>query len=313
MAADAFTQIRNAVFRDSRLSAKAMGIFGNISTHRDGWGITPESISAQMRDGVDSVKAGLRELEKYVYLKRDRERRKNGTLGAATYYITDQPAMDSSSEPEGDFPPQAEPPQVEPPLGDPVHKKTIPLQEDHSVEDELSLPSLPAQRSDPDPVHEREISSSIKPSTPQQLLRAANVVTLDEEEAFTAWVVATHKPRSTAWWRTVAANGDLPDLAAQWRATGGRLPLTGTDATVSGWLALADQLAAKDGHQPYRDNVWDDMRHQLASGSRPDGWERYPHCGHPDCDPITRGREVEDGSGLKSLTWCTACHPNLQF
>jgi hypothetical protein len=180
-------------------------------------------------------------------------------------------------------------------------------------EDKISLPQLPTQRSEPDPAHEREIPTPIKPSTPQQLLRAANVVTIDEEEAFTAWVVATHKPRSSAWWRTVAANGDLPDLAAQWRATGGRQPLTGTDATVSGWLALADQLAAKDGHQPYRDNVWDDMRHQLASGARPDGWERYPHCGHPACDPVTRGREVEDGSGLKSLTWCTDCHPNMQF
>ncbi len=63
MAADAFTQIRNAVFRDARLSAKAMGIFGNISTHREGWGITPESISKQMRDGVDAIKSGLRELD----------------------------------------------------------------------------------------------------------------------------------------------------------------------------------------------------------------------------------------------------------
>ena len=55
MAGDAFTQIRNAVFRDSRLTGKAMGIFGNISTHRDGWGITPESISTQMRDGAETA------------------------------------------------------------------------------------------------------------------------------------------------------------------------------------------------------------------------------------------------------------------
>lgn len=105
---------------------------------------------------------------------------------------------------------------------------------------------------------------------------------------------------------------DLAEHEAHW-LNKQQQPLTGTDATVSGWLALADQLAAKDGHQPYRDSVWDDMRHQLASGARPDGWERVPHCGHIDCDPITRGREVEDGSGLKSLTWCTACHPNMQF
>lgn len=173
--------------------------------------------------------------------------------------------------------------------------------------------SVPAPRSEPDPVHEREISTPTKPSTPQQLLRAANVVTLDEEEAFTAWVVTTHQPRSAAWWRTVAKNGDLPALAAQWRTTGGQQPLTGTDANVAGWLALASDLRDDKRHQPYNDNVWDQMRHQLESGARPDGWEQVPHCGHIDCDPITRARETEDGNGLKSLTWCSACHPNLQF
>lgn len=142
MAADAFTQIRNAVFRDVRLSAKAMGIFGNISTHRDGWGITPESISTQMRDGVDSIKAGLRELERCGYLQRTRERRPDGTLGAAVYFITDEPEAIAAlldeenprSLPKGDFPPldpppQAkplvvQPPEAEPALVNPPHKKT---------------------------------------------------------------------------------------------------------------------------------------------------------------------------------------------
>src|SRR5256885_5221869 len=40
MAADRFTQISNELFRDPRLSFKAKGVFGLISTHRDGYGIT---------------------------------------------------------------------------------------------------------------------------------------------------------------------------------------------------------------------------------------------------------------------------------
>lgn len=142
MAADQFTQIRNAVFRDARLTAKAMGIFGNISTHRDGWGITPESIASQMRDGVDAVKAGLRELERHGYLQRERERRPNGTLGASTYFITDQPEQMPSSEPKGDFPPQAKPPEEKPTVDDQPHKKTIPSQKISSVEKTTS-PSPP--------------------------------------------------------------------------------------------------------------------------------------------------------------------------
>ncbi|MEU1273617.1 hypothetical protein [Streptomyces sp. NPDC005799] len=40
MAANEFTQIANGLFRDSRLSYKAKGIFGYVSTHRDGWQVT---------------------------------------------------------------------------------------------------------------------------------------------------------------------------------------------------------------------------------------------------------------------------------
>ncbi|MEW2108700.1 hypothetical protein [Streptomyces albidoflavus] len=37
-----------------------------------------------------------------------------------------------------------------------------------------------------------------------------------------------------------------------------------------------------------------------------------PHCGHPDCDPVTRTRETEDERGIRSLTRCPACNPNAQ-
>ena len=38
--------------------------------------------------------------------------------------------------------------------------------------------------------------------------------------------------------------------------------------------------------------------------------EKPPHCGDPDCDPVTRTREVEDTNGLRSLVACPACHPD---
>jgi hypothetical protein len=92
MAGDQFTQISNGLFRDPNLSAKAKGIFGFISTHREGWGVTPESIAAYMSDGVSAINSGLRELEAYGYLHRDQPRRANGTLGPIVYYITDMPS-----------------------------------------------------------------------------------------------------------------------------------------------------------------------------------------------------------------------------
>lgn len=187
------------------------------------------------------------------------------------------------------------------------------------LEDErISLPSVPPPRAEVAPVPtEREISASInQPSTAQRVVRAANVVAANEEDTFIAWTTAKHQPRSSAWWRTVAANGDLPDLAADWYAAGrpdSHQPLTGTDATVKGWLDLSDQLGGRKRHKPYRDSTWDHLAQQAAAGARPDGWEGVPFCGHLDCDEITRMRQTEDSDGLKSLTYCTACHPALQF
>lgn len=42
------------------------------------------------------------------------------------------------------------------------------------------------------------------------------------------------------------------------------------------------------------------------SGTR----NRLAHCGHPDCDPVTRTRETEDDRGIRSLTRCPDCHPD---
>ncbi len=92
MAADQFTQIANALFRDSRISYRAKGIFGYISTHRDGWQVTVAALVGLGPDGRDAVRAGLNELERYGYLVRERMRRLNGTLGEIVYSITDRPA-----------------------------------------------------------------------------------------------------------------------------------------------------------------------------------------------------------------------------
>jgi hypothetical protein len=140
MAADVlqrdYTQIHNRLFRDKRLSFKAKGIFGLISTHRDGYGVTPEWIAGAGTDGPAAVRTGLRELEKYGYLIREQARNEDGTLGQMTYSITDMPSSEPvddirqagatcddgetpRSEPLSDYP-HADEPQA----ADRTHKKT---------------------------------------------------------------------------------------------------------------------------------------------------------------------------------------------
>jgi hypothetical protein len=143
MAADVFekqfTQIYNGLFRDPRLSFKAKGIFGLISTHRDGFGVSLESIAACATDGVAGVRTGLLELIEFQYLQRDRVRDDLGRLGEAVYFITDMPdgliilmnpdwdtpeVQTGRSEPRCDSPTLAEPNLAEPTLDDRTHKKT---------------------------------------------------------------------------------------------------------------------------------------------------------------------------------------------
>ncbi|MEV7891056.1 hypothetical protein ACWD3I_38065 [Streptomyces sp. NPDC002817] len=106
MAADQFTQIANGLFRDERLSFKAKGLFGLISTHRDGWLVTVADLTRRGRDGVAAVKSGLQELEKHGFLRREQTRNHDGTLGTVAYFITDLPSLENRrSQPVTGFPP----------------------------------------------------------------------------------------------------------------------------------------------------------------------------------------------------------------
>lgn len=236
MAADAFTQIKNTLFRDTRLSFRDKGVFGLISTHRDGFGVSAESIAAcSPTDGVSAVKTSLRNLEQYGYLRRTRERNPNGTLGGAVYFITDDPSMFvgpgeqmqlemPSSQPAVPQPPLAEPTLVEPTLAEPavvqptvanhLHKKT---NSKHTSQKNTLSPPEPQEP----PIASGERETDAPPdqaTTAQRIVRVSGVVAVEDEQAFIAWVRAKHPPAGPQFWRTVAAAGDLPELAEAWRA-----------------------------------------------------------------------------------------------
>ncbi|MFE1988322.1 hypothetical protein [Streptomyces mirabilis] len=125
MAGDQFTQIANALFRDTRISFKAKGLFGYISTHRDGWQVTIANLARHGRERVDAVTTGLEELGKHGFLLRDRARNTDGTLGQALYFITDLPALQNpSSQPVLGYPGLAEPVLADPGTKNTIVKKT---------------------------------------------------------------------------------------------------------------------------------------------------------------------------------------------
>lgn len=162
-----YARIGNQLLRDARISYRAKGIFCWLASHREGFGVSPESIAAAGAEGISAVKSALRELEQYGYLTRSQIRTAGGTMGNFTYRITDMP----SSEPlDGNRPPvsiskdaenrrsepvDGKPPADEPPAVDRPHKKTIPSKKISSEEKTTSSPAEPAE---PEPAVEPDVT-----------------------------------------------------------------------------------------------------------------------------------------------------------
>lgn len=65
-----FTLLRNCWLRDPRISLKAKGLLGYLSSHTDGYRCSQAQIVRESKDARDAVVTGLRELEGAGYLSR---------------------------------------------------------------------------------------------------------------------------------------------------------------------------------------------------------------------------------------------------
>lgn len=93
-----FTHVENTVFFDHGLSLKAKGIYCQIRSLENNpeWVFTIRGFSMLVRDGVDAVTAGIKELEDAGYVIRARKRSENGRFlkaEEATWITLDDPAM----------------------------------------------------------------------------------------------------------------------------------------------------------------------------------------------------------------------------
>lgn len=78
-------------------------------------------------------------------------------------------------------------------------------------------------------------------TTAERVVRKAAILQPDEEAAFIQWATTTHNPRTPAWWRTVAKQGDLPDLVAAWRTqTAQAAPRPAAAVVLPTWCGQCD-------------------------------------------------------------------------
>ena len=97
----------NHHLRNRELSLKAKGLLSLMLSLPEDWDYTTKGLSCICKDGVDSICATIKELEKAGYVKRRRLRDAQGRLSDLEYTILEKP------EP---LPSPPEPPQRENPV-----------------------------------------------------------------------------------------------------------------------------------------------------------------------------------------------------
>lgn len=112
-----YTVMSNHHLRNTDLSLKAKGLLSLMLSLPEEWDYTTKGLARICKDGVDSICAGVRELENHGYVVRERVRNANGQLGAIEYTIQEQPRP---REPKREKPERENPVQENPVLDNPI-------------------------------------------------------------------------------------------------------------------------------------------------------------------------------------------------
>lgn len=103
-----FGAVPNELLNNPDISFKAKGLYAYLNSKPDNWDFSVEGIAAQVKEGIDSVRAGIHELEKFGYLKRIKHQNEKGHWDI-DYMLFECPVEEESSlgkSNEGEHPKQ---------------------------------------------------------------------------------------------------------------------------------------------------------------------------------------------------------------
>lgn len=89
-----FTIMSNHHFKDRSLSLKAMGLLSLMLSLPPGWKYSVKGMAALCKDGIDSVRSTMLELETAGYLDRERTRLSDGRYSENNYTIREIPCYE---------------------------------------------------------------------------------------------------------------------------------------------------------------------------------------------------------------------------
>ena len=96
-----YTVMSNYHLRDQSISCKACGLLSKMLALPDDWDYTTRGLAAICKDGLDSIRSALKELEGAGYLERRQLRDDHGRMTDVEYIIYETPLR---SEPRTDLP-----------------------------------------------------------------------------------------------------------------------------------------------------------------------------------------------------------------
>ena len=118
-----FTIIGNTGLKDKRLSLKAKGLLAYMLSLPDDWKFYETELIEHSTDKRDSVRSGLKELEKLGYLVRLQTRAERGKFGQKDWQVFDEPNLTPIS-PQTDFPSTDNPTSAKPISDNPTLQST---------------------------------------------------------------------------------------------------------------------------------------------------------------------------------------------
>jgi hypothetical protein len=119
-AAVPFGMVPNELLNNSEISFKAKGLFCFIQSKPDGWKFSVEKIALQSKEAKTSIAEGLKELEKYGFLVR--EKKQNGNGFTVDYHLFFEPEL---ANPIADFQPLEIQSFENPTSGNPIIGKSV--------------------------------------------------------------------------------------------------------------------------------------------------------------------------------------------
>lgn len=119
-----YTVMSNHHLRNQHLSLKAKGLLSQMLSLPEDWDYTLQGLAHINQEGIDAIRAAVKELEKEGYITRSRIRNDKGQLGGTEYVIHEIPA--------GDIPMQDQPTLENPTQVKPTQEKPVQLNKEET-------------------------------------------------------------------------------------------------------------------------------------------------------------------------------------